>query len=69
MTYTSRNWIYLVRMVNAEAYNGSYHLNPYNFMNANCSSIAVYLDDESMPSQPIKPNFEGGEYIEAYLLT
>lgn len=56
----------ILGMVNAEAYNGSYHLNPFNFMNANCSSIAVYLDDESVPAQPIKPNFEGGEYMEAY---
>lgn len=56
----------ILGIVNSEAYNGSYQLNPYNFINANCSSVAIYLDDESVPAQPIKSNFGDGEFMEAY---
>lgn len=56
----------ILGLVKSSAYNGSYGLNPYNFIHANCNSIGVYLDDESLPAQPLKPNFDQMNYITAY---
>lgn len=56
----------VLAMVKAEAYNGSYKLNPYNFIHSNCSSIACFVDDESVPAQPLHLRFQDNNYISAY---
>ena len=56
----------ILGLVKSEAYNGSYQQNPYNFVNAGCNSVAVYLDDESVPAQPLKPQYDNMNYISAY---
>ena len=56
----------ILGLVKSAAYNGSYELNPFNFIHANCNSIAVYLDDDSVPAQPLKPNYANMNFMSAY---
>ena len=53
-------------LVNAGSFNGSYDTNPYDFQNYNLGSLAVYLDDESVPSKPLKMNYGQKNWITAY---
>jgi len=44
--------------------NGDYKKNPYNFERFALSTIALYVDGESLPSQPLR--ISDTEYITAY---
>ncbi|XP_041361916.1 uncharacterized protein F54H12.2-like [Gigantopelta aegis] len=54
----------IVALVSAEAMNGDYKKNPYNFERFALSAIALYVDGESLPSQPL--HVSDMEYITAY---
>jgi hypothetical protein len=56
----------IIGMVQASAFNGSYKLNPYDFKHFDISSLALYVDDESVPAKPLKLDFSSGDYISAY---
>ena len=56
----------VIGMVKSKAYTGDYTLNPFNFVHKKLSSLAVYINDESLPARPIRPNFTVGNYMEAF---
>ena len=51
----------VVALVSAEAFNGNYKKNPFNFLTYELSTIALYVDGESLPSQPI--SVSSNEYV------
>ena len=56
----------ILAMVKSQAYSGSYKHNPFNFIHAECSSVGVFLNDESVPAQPLRLNFDNDNYMSGY---
>ena len=50
----------VIAMVKSKGFTGDYTLNPYNLEMFKINSLAVYLNDESMPGKPLQLNTEGG---------
>ena len=57
----------IVAMVQTSAFQGNYSLNPYNFIHANVSSISLSVDGQSVPGQPLTPDFSTGDYTSSFL--
>lgn len=57
----------IIGLVDSEAYHGNFHLNPLAFKNFNLSTIAFYIDGESVPREPFEFNFKNNEYLAGYL--
>ena len=53
-------------MVAANAYNGAYTKNPYNFIHEKVVLVSVKKDGESIPGQPHEPDFENGGWVREY---
>ena len=58
-------------MVSAEAYNGSYVKNPFNFKHYNIDNVALVVNETVVGGQPLSVNFnatkaEGRDYVAAY---
>ena len=72
---TSLNWDNLILgqlpnriflgMVDNDSYTGKYKKNPFNFKHFDVREVAVYVNGKTL-SQPMKLNFEDGEYLEGY---
>ena len=56
-----------IGMVDNVSFTGQYDKNPYNFKHYNISSIAIYVNGESLPASPIKCNFNNNYYLNGYL--
>lgn len=56
----------VVFFVKTNSYIGSYKLNPFNFVHQKLNSLAVYLNDESVPAKPLKPDFVNKNFAECY---
>ena len=56
----------LVGFVPSAAFQGSYTRNPFNILNLDINNIALYVDDISTPSQPMKLSFDDLDYKQAY---
>ncbi|XP_041372810.1 uncharacterized protein F54H12.2-like [Gigantopelta aegis] len=54
----------VVALVSAEAVNGSYSKNPFNFAMYDLDTIALYVNGESLPAQPL--HVGNKQYISAY---
>ncbi|XP_041369720.1 uncharacterized protein F54H12.2-like [Gigantopelta aegis] len=54
----------VVALVSAEAVNGSYTKNPFNFAMYDLDTIALYMNGESLPAQPL--HVGSNQYISAY---
>ena len=52
--------------VTSQSFSGSLTQNPYDFQNLDVSQVALYVDDLSLPAQPMKLNFPNKDYLEAY---
>ena len=57
----------IVAMVKTSAFQGDYKLNPFNFINADVTSINISVDGQSVPSQPLRPDFSTGDYTTSFL--
>ena len=53
----------IVGLVSSAAY---YRKNPFYFRDYDCSSVGFYVDGQSYPSQPLRPNYEANQYIDSY---
>ncbi|XP_053402841.1 uncharacterized protein F54H12.2-like [Mercenaria mercenaria] len=53
----------IVGLVPSAAFNGDYAHNPFNFKHYNCSSTGLYVDGQSLPSQP---NYSADQCTECY---
>ena len=56
----------IVAHVATEAYLGSYKRNPFYVQNCEVTSIALYLNDYSLPSQPMRLDFANSDYLQAF---
>ena len=56
----------IVGLVSSAAYMGDYRKNPFYFRDYDCSSVGFYIDGQSYPSQPLRPNYEAYQYIDSY---
>lgn len=56
----------LVAMVETEAYNGHPEKNPFNYQHFNVGKITLTKNGLEYPTPPITPDFENGNYVEAY---
>ena len=50
-----------------DIFHGDYGLNPFNFVHSNVNWIELSVDGQSVPGQPLKPNFETGDYTSSFL--
>ena len=57
----------VIGCVDNDAFNGSYTKNPYNFKNFALSEISIHLDGNTQPIRPLKPNYAGHQYIQAFM--
>ena len=57
----------ILAMVHTKAFTGDYTLNPFNFVHADVNSIELSVDRQSVPAQPLKPNFGTGDYTSSFL--
>jgi len=53
-------------MVGADAYQGKYSINPYNFEAFNVQEMSFTLNERSMPGAPIETNYADDDYITAF---
>lgn len=56
----------IVGLVASAAYTGDYGKNPFYFQNYDCSSMGLYVDGQSYPSQPLQPNYGANHYVDCY---
>ncbi|GFT66045.1 uncharacterized protein F54H12.2 [Trichonephila clavipes] len=52
--------------VDSDAFNGNYKKSPFEFNHYYMNFLGVYVDDQSMPHQPLELDFEKDNYIRAY---
>ncbi|XP_031635354.1 uncharacterized protein F54H12.2-like [Contarinia nasturtii] len=56
----------IIGMVDSGAFNGSPHLNPFNFQHFNYNYLSLYLDSTQIPTKPLTPNFAKKKYTREY---
>ena len=56
----------IVGLVSNAAFNGHYGKNPLNFQHYDCSSLGLYIDGQSFPSQPLQPNYASDQFVDCY---
>lgn len=56
----------IVGFVDSNAYQGSVAKNPFNFQHKKMTQIALYLNDVSVPWQPVQVDLTNGNYLELY---
>jgi hypothetical protein len=49
----------ILGMISAEAYNGNYTKNPYNFKNYKVNRIGTFVNGDAAPTEPLKLDFSG----------
>ena len=57
----------VIGCVDNDAFNGNYVKNPFNFKHYALSEISLYLDGNTQPVKPLKPNFAKRQYFQAYM--
>jgi hypothetical protein len=55
-----------VGMVDNDSYSGVYSKNPFNFKHYNISKIGCFVNGQSLPTQPLRLNFEKNQYLDGY---
>ena len=58
---------FILGMVDADNYIGNWRKNPLNFKHYDISSVAFYIDDESLAKQPYKLNPARGKFIKPFM--
>ena len=56
----------IVGLVSSAAYTGDYGKNPFYFQPYDCSSLGLYIDGQSYPSQPLQPNYQADQFVDCY---
>jgi hypothetical protein len=56
----------VIGLVKTDGFNGSLHLNPFNFENFNVSQIALRRNGQSVPYDPLQLDFEEDSYYMGY---
>ena len=53
-------------IVDNNALNGDFNMNPFEFKHANLNFLSVHVDGHQIPWSPLKPSFDENNYIRAY---
>ena len=56
----------IIGLVDADALNGNYKKNPFNFAHKNIDYLSLQVGSEQIPSSPLQPNFDEKLYIREY---
>ena len=56
----------IVGLASSAAYMGDYRKNLFYFRKLRLLSLGFYVDGQSYPSQPLRPNYEANQYIDSY---
>ena len=56
----------IVGVVSSSAHHGNYKKNPYNFQHFNCNYSGFFVDGQSVPTDPLQPNYKGDNFIDVY---
>ena len=57
----------IIALTSSAAFNGTINRNPFNFQHMNANFVALYVDGESKPMQPLTPNYKTNNYTSEYL--
>ena len=53
-------------LVSSAAAHGDYTKNPYHFQTFQCNYVGFYVNGQSTPSQPLQPNYDADNFVDAY---
>ena len=56
----------LVGFLHTQSLSGSGHYKPFYFHHFDVNYMSLRINGQNYPSQPLKPNFETGEYMREY---
>lgn len=56
----------IVAAVSTAGYNGSLKRSAFNYRHYDCSYLGFFVDGESVPSKPLRMNFDNSMYMDAY---
>lgn len=56
----------IIGLVASSGYMGDYKKSPFKFQTYDCNSLGLYVDGQSLPSQPLQPNYTEETYLECY---
>ena len=56
----------IVGLVSSSACSGDYSKNPFKFKHFDCNHVGFYIDGQSIPTQPLHPNYAGDQYVDSY---
>ena len=56
----------IVGLEASSSFMGDYGRHPFYFHNYDCNSVGFYVDGQSNPSQPLRPNYKANQYVECY---
>ncbi|XP_064641994.1 uncharacterized protein F54H12.2-like [Lineus longissimus] len=57
----------ILGMVNDAAMSGNFKLNPFHMRHNHITYLSTSINGQQIPSQPLKPDFDKGEYARAYM--
>ena len=57
----------ILALVKGSAYSGNYKENPFYFNNYDCNFVGFYVNGQSVPSEPLTPDYKNNNYISSYL--
>ena len=57
----------IIGMVRSEAFNGSFALNPFQFLHLDLNFLSLYHQGQQIPAKGLQPNFREGRYTTEYM--
>ena len=57
----------IIGMVRSEAFNGSFSMNPFQFLHLDLNFLSLYHQGQQIPAKGLQPNFEQGRYTTEYM--
>lgn len=56
----------IIGLVSSGGYMGDYKKSPFKFQTYDCNFVGLYVDGQSLPAQPLQPNFKAENYVDCY---
>ena len=56
----------IIGLVSSSAYIGDYKKSPFNFKTFNANYVGLFVDGQSLPSQPLQPNYDQRNYLDCF---
>ena len=56
----------IIGLVSSSAYIGDYKKSPFNFKTFDANYVGLFVDGQSLPTQPLQPNYDQKNYLECY---